>query len=66
MVGRETKEKKKIYRTNQNIRMIIFFFLGSLLSESFPSLGVTVYFTFLVKVKVFQLFLTLCDPMDCL
>ena len=46
--GREDKEKRKkskrIYRTNQNIR-IINVFLESLLSESFPSLGVTVHLT---------------------
>ena len=42
----EEKEKKskEIYRTSQNIR-IINVFLESLLSESFPSLGVTVHLT---------------------
>jgi len=42
----EEKEKKykKIYRASQNIR-IINVFLESLLSESFPSLGVTVHLT---------------------
>ena len=40
------KEKKiqRIYRTSQNIR-IINVFLESLLSESFPSLGVIVHLT---------------------
>ena len=41
--GRE-KKSKKIYRTSQNIRKINVF-LESLLSESFPSLGVTVPLT---------------------
>ena len=64
---KKVKKKKiqRIYRGSHN-RRIINVFLESLLSESFPSLGVTVYFTFLVKVKVSQLFLTLCDPMDCI
>ena len=47
MGGGKEKEKKNpkiIYR--QNIR-IINVFLESLLSESFPSLGVTVHLTFL-------------------
>ena len=47
-VGGGKKEKKKlskrIYRISQNIR-IINVFLESLLSESFPSLEVTVHFT---------------------
>ena len=45
-VGNEQKEKKykRIYRTGQTIR-IINVFLESLLSESFPSLGVTVHLT---------------------
>ena len=38
------EKKKRIYRTSQNIR-IINIFLESLLSESFPSLGVTVHLT---------------------
>ena len=43
--GRKGKKKsKEIYRTSQNIR-IINVFLESLLSESFPSLGVTVHLT---------------------
>ena len=46
--NREGKKKKKkskrIYRTSQNIR-IINVFLESLLSESFPLLGVTVHLT---------------------
>jgi len=37
-------ESKRIYRASQNIR-IINVFLESLLSESFPSLGVTVHLT---------------------
>ena len=37
-------ESKRIYRTSQNIRMINVV-LESLLSESFPSLGVTVHLT---------------------
>ena len=41
-VGR--KKSKRIYRKSQNIR-VINFFLESLLSESFPSLGVIVHFT---------------------
>ena len=40
------KKSKRIYRTSQNIR-IINVFLESLLSEAFPSLRVTVHFTFL-------------------
>ena len=46
--GKKRKKKKKkskrICRTSENIR-IINAFLESLLSESFPVLGVTVYFT---------------------
>ena len=43
--GKKKKKKsKKIYRTSKNIR-IINVFLESLLSESFPSLGVIVHFT---------------------
>ena len=44
--GKIKKEKrsKRIYRTSQNIR-IINVFLKSLLSEAFPSLGVTVHLT---------------------
>ena len=38
------KKSKRIYRTSQKIR-IINVFLESLLSESFPSLGVTVHLT---------------------
>jgi len=38
------KKSKRIYRTSQNIR-IINVFLESLLSGSFPSLGVTVHLT---------------------
>ena len=42
--GGGRKKSKRIYRTNQNIR-IINVFLESLLSESFPSLEVTVQLT---------------------
>ena len=46
--GEERKKKetkaKRIYRTSQNIRKINIF-LKSLLSYSFPSLGVTVHLT---------------------
>ena len=42
--GRKEKKYKRIYGTSQNIR-IINVFLGSLLSESFPSLGVTAHLT---------------------
>ena len=50
--GREQEKKKKvkkqknkrIYRTSENIR-IINVFLESLLSESFPLLGITVHST---------------------
>ena len=43
--GRKKKKKfKRIYRTSQNIR-IINVFLESLLSESFPLLGITVHST---------------------
>ena len=41
---KKEKKSKKIYRTSQNIR-IINVFLVSLLSEFFPSLGVTVHLT---------------------
>ena len=41
---RKEKESKRIYRTSQSIR-VINVFLESLLSESFPSLGVTVHLT---------------------
>ena len=40
----EGKIFKSMYRTSQNIK-IVNVFLESLLSESFPSLGVTVYLT---------------------
>ena len=43
---KEEKNSKRIYRTSQKIR-IIHVFLESLLSESFPALGVTVHLTFL-------------------
>ena len=42
--GGGRKKSRRIYRTNQNIR-IINVFLESLVSESFSSLGVTVHFT---------------------
>jgi len=38
------KKSKRIYRTIENIRTINVF-LESLLSESFPSMGVTVHLT---------------------
>ena len=41
---KQKKKSKRIYRTSQNIR-IINVFLESLLSESFPLLGVTVHLT---------------------
>ena len=43
-VKKKKRKKKIIYRTSQNIR-IINVFLESLLSESFPLLGVIVHFT---------------------
>ena len=43
--GGEGKKSKRFYRTSQKI--IINVFLESLLSKSFPSLGVTVHHTFL-------------------
>ena len=42
--GKKRKKIKRIFRTNQKIR-IINVFLESLLSESIPSLGVTVHLT---------------------
>jgi len=81
--GRKEEKKKKskrIYRTSQNIR-IINAFLESLLSESFPSLGVIVHLSSLAcpptlywsldvmrgqsESEVAQSCLTLCDPVDC-
>ena len=41
---KEKKKSKSVYRISQNIR-IINVLLESLQSESFPSLGVTVYLT---------------------
>ena len=41
--GERKKKIQRIYRTSQSIRIIVF--LESLLSESFPSLGVTVHLT---------------------
>ena len=60
-VGRKNKEKrsKRIYTTSQNIR-IINVFLELLLSESFPSLGVTVHLTSLGCPP------TLCSSLDLL
>ena len=46
--GQKKKKIKRFYRTSQNIR-IINVFLESLLPESFPSLGVTVPISFLVR-----------------
>ena len=43
-VEKKKKKSKRIYRTSQKIRIINVFF-ESLLSESFPSLGVTVHLT---------------------
>ena len=43
--GKKKKIPKKIYRASQNIRIIVNVFLESLLSELFPSLGVTVHLT---------------------
>ena len=43
-MGKGGQESKRIYRTSQKIR-IINIFPESLLSESFPSLGVTVHLT---------------------
>ena len=80
--GKEEKKKKSkiIYRTSQNTR-IINAFLESLLSESFPSLGVIVHLSSLAcpptlhwaldvmpgqsESEVAQSCSTLCDPMDC-
>ena len=42
--GKKRKKSTRIYRTSETIR-IINVFLESLLSESFPSLGVTVHLT---------------------
>ena len=42
--GKKKKKSNRIYRTSQNVK-IINVFLESLLSESFPSLGVTVHLT---------------------
>ena len=42
--GKKEKKIERIYRASQNIR-IMDVFLESLLSESFPSLGVTVHLT---------------------
>ena len=42
--GKKRKKSKSIYRASQNIGIIIVF-LESLLSEPFPSLGVTVHLT---------------------
>ena len=56
---RKKKKLKRIYRTSQNIRIIIVF-LESLLSESFPLLGVTVHLTSLGCPP------TLCCSLDLL
>ena len=42
--GKKKKKSKRIYETSQNIR-IMNVFVESLLSETFPLLGVTVHFT---------------------
>ena len=56
---KEEKEKKskRIYRTSQNIR-IINVFVEPLLSETFPSLGVTVHLASLGRPP------TLCWSLD--
>ena len=56
---KEMKKSKRIYRTSQNIR-IINVFLESLLSESFPVLGITVNLTSLGGPP------TLCWSLDLL
>ena len=56
---KKRKKPRRIYRTGQNVG-IINVFLESLLSESFPSLGVTVHLTFLGCHP------TLCWPLDLL
>ena len=43
---KKKKKSKRIYRASENIQ-IINVFLESLLSESFPSMGVTVHLTYL-------------------
>ena len=40
---KKRKKSKRIYRTSQNTKINVF--LGLLMSESFPSLGVTVHLT---------------------
>jgi len=59
--GKRKKEKKskRFYQTSQNIR-IINVFLESLLSDSFPLLGVTVHLTSLGCPA------TLCSSLDLL
>ena len=42
--GKKEEKSKRIYRASQNIR-IISVFLESLLSESFPVLGIAVHLT---------------------
>ena len=61
--GEKEKKIKRIYRTSQNIR-IINVFLESLLSGSFPYLGVTVHLTSLSESEVPQSCLTLCNTLD--
>ena len=56
---RGEKKSKRIYRTSQNI-IIITVFLESLLSETSPSLGVTVHLTSLGCLP------TRCWPLDLL
>jgi len=56
---KKEKKSKRFYQTSQNIR-IINVFLESLLSESFPSLGVTVHLTSLGCPA------TLCSSLDLL
>ena len=54
---KKKKQSKRIYRISQNIR-IVNVFLESLLSESFPSLGVIVHLTSLGCPS------TLCRSLD--
>ena len=48
---KKKKKSKRIYRTSQNVR-IINVLLELLLSESFPSLGVTVHLTAFITVLI--------------
>ena len=59
----KVKKFKRFYRTSQNIR-IINVFLESLLSESFPSLGVTVHLTSLALQHFADLWIRCGDSSD--